>query len=77
MYAGWEMDPDFFIATLQCLKKKWRLQIGRHNIFRGIGKCREKIDFFFIFGMDNECNISCLGKWAECFKRKWIIFILL
>lgn len=21
MYAGWEMDPDFFIATLQCLKK--------------------------------------------------------
>ena len=33
-------------------QKICKRQIGRHSIFRGIGKCREKIDFFFIFGTD-------------------------
>ena len=64
IYAGREMDPDFFMATLQCLEKYVHLKLVIIT-FSGASESavkKKKTDFFFIFGTDSECNISHLGK---------------
>ena len=63
IYAGREMDPDFFMATLQCPEKYVHLKLVIIT-FSGASESavKKKTDFFFIFGTDSECNISHLGK---------------